>query len=192
MNVSKTATKNSNELKIKSDSNNNNINKNNNKKSIEESKKMSNSSCCDEEEDESLVITSDSCDECDINGHQNTSQLEERKTNREELRKQFVDVFHLATNAGNHWSPLSSCSMSSSCCSPSRMSSPSPTCGTPTQPHSPSTLTSIREAVSLLTRLDDFNVIKLSQGFFSQVFKVRNYFFFVSYFFSNYELLVNN
>ena len=35
-----------------------------------------------------------------------------------------------------------------------------------------STLTSIRNAVSHLTRLDDFNVVKLSQGFFSQVFKV--------------------
>ena len=35
-----------------------------------------------------------------------------------------------------------------------------------------STLTSIRMAVSHLTRLDDFNVVKLSQGFFSQVFKV--------------------
>ncbi|CAG2164229.1 unnamed protein product [Oppiella nova] len=58
------------------------------------------------------------------------------------------------------------------------MSSPSPTCMTPTGglcsgngQHSPSTLSSIREAVSHLTRLDDFNVIKLSHGFFSQVFK---------------------
>nr|XP_027206021.1 LIM domain kinase 1-like isoform X2 [Dermatophagoides pteronyssinus] len=37
-----------------------------------------------------------------------------------------------------------------------------------------STLTSIRNAVSHLTRLDDFNVVKLSQGFFSQVFKVTH------------------
>jgi len=36
----------------------------------------------------------------------------------------------------------------------------------------PSTLSIIRDAVSHLTRLDDFNVIKLSEGFFSQVFKV--------------------
>jgi len=168
MNASKKPTKLQNEL-IKSDTNNNNINSG--QKSIENSIIMSNSSCCDEEEDESLIITSDSCDECDINGHEKASQQGDRHQNREELRKQFVDVFHLATNT-NHWSPLSSCSMSSSCCSPSRMSSPSPTCGTPTQPNSPSTLSSIREAVSHLTRLDDFNVIKLSQGFFSQVFKV--------------------
>lgn len=37
-----------------------------------------------------------------------------------------------------------------------------------------STLGPIRDAVSHLTRLDDFNVVKLSQGFFSQVFKVTH------------------
>lgn len=36
----------------------------------------------------------------------------------------------------------------------------------------PPTVSSIRNAVSHLTRLDDFNVIKLSHGYFSQVFKV--------------------
>jgi hypothetical protein len=100
---------------------------------------------------------------------------------RDELRKQFCDVLNWTSP-----SALSTCSMSSSsvCCSPAstRMSSPSPTCMTPTGglcsangQHSPSTLSSIREAVSHLTRLDDFNVIKLSHGFFSQVFKVSKY-----------------
>ncbi|KAI2809943.1 Dual specificity testis-specific protein kinase 2, partial [Blomia tropicalis] len=37
------------------------------------------------------------------------------------------------------------------------------------------TLSSIREAVSHLTRLDDFSVVKLSHGFFSQVFKVIHF-----------------
>lgn len=40
--------------------------------------------------------------------------------------------------------------------------------------HPSSTLALIRNAVSHLTRLDDFNVVKLSQGFFSQVFKVTH------------------
>lgn len=39
-------------------------------------------------------------------------------------------------------------------------------------PYYPPTVSSIRDAVSHLTRLDDFNVVKLSHGFFSQVFKV--------------------
>ncbi|UXI17697.1 hypothetical protein NH340_JMT03640 [Sarcoptes scabiei] len=37
-----------------------------------------------------------------------------------------------------------------------------------------STVVPIRDALSHLTRLDDFNVVKLSQGFFSQVFKVTH------------------
>lgn len=42
-------------------------------------------------------------------------------------------------------------------------------------PHYPPTVSSIRNAVSHLTRLDDFNVVKLSHGFFSQVFKVIHF-----------------
>ena len=41
-------------------------------------------------------------------------------------------------------------------------------------PTYPPTVSSIRDAGSHLTRLDDFNVVKLSHGFFSQVFKVSN------------------
>ncbi|CAG2168426.1 unnamed protein product, partial [Oppiella nova] len=89
-------------------------------------------------------------DECD---HQ--SARDDPK--RDELRKQFCDVLNWTSP-----SALSTCSMSSSsvCCSPAstRMSSPSPTCMTPTGglcsgngQHSPSTLSSIREAVSHLT-----------------------------------------
>lgn len=100
----------------------------------------------------SMPITdSEECDECDINGHHPNDKLV--------MRKKFTDAFRMTD----------SCLPSTTSPSPSRMSPSS--CGTPTTMF-PSTCTSIRDAVSHLTRLDDFNVIKLSQGFFSQVFKV--------------------
>ena len=64
----------------------------------------------------------------------------------------------------------SSASSTSSLSSSSSTSSYSPMNGG-TMPSK--TLGPIRNSLSHLTRLDDFNVIKLSQGFFSEVFKVN-------------------
>lgn len=132
------------------------------------------------EDDDSDDAFDGAGDECDHRSVDSPLLKDSSDMMKDRFRKQFCDVFDLAAD-GHHWSPptpTSDCSLSSACYSPiSRMSSPSPTsvCGTPTlySPYSPSsTLASIRDAVSHLTRLDDFNVVKLSEGFFSQVFKV--------------------
>ena len=138
----------------------------------------------EEEDDESL----EDGDECDHHSTDSCRPPElSPKSAKELIHKQLG-----LTSDGQHWSSTSyrcpstslsdDCSLSSHsvCCSPiSRNSSPCPesVCGTPTlcQYSPPSTLTTIRDAVSHLTRLDDFNVVKLSQGFFSQVFKVLHH-----------------